>query len=123
MAEGTEERKEQGGRPGGNYNNRRRHHGHRHSNNPNRFNNGPRPESESNNQNRNLEASQQRFGNGPHAPNHSRRDNFGGQRDFGRRHEPIKAHETLEDIQKDILRIEKEIEMEISEISAARLGV
>ena len=46
------------------------------------------------------------------------------RRDFSHKHhEHVKANETLEDIQRDIRRIEKEIEMEISEISAAKLGV
>ncbi len=112
MAEGTEERnRDNGGRPGGNYNHRRRHHGHRPGNNPNRYNNGPKSEGE----NATPVDGAPRQGNN-RGPHYQRRDSY-------RHHEPVKAVETLEDIQRDIRRIEKEIEMEISEISAAKLGV
>lgn len=111
MAEGTEERnREHGGRPNGNYNHRRRHNSHRY-NNANRYNNGPKPEGEAA-----PTDAQPRQGNGNRNAHYPRRDSF-------KHHEPVKATETLEDIQRDIKRIEKEIEMEISEISAAKLGV
>ncbi len=103
MAEGNEGRnREQNGRPGGYNGGRRRHHGHR---NPNRYNNNnPRQDGEHNSN------------NGNHGQHY--------RRDFSNKHhEHVKANETLEDIQRDIRRIEKEIEMEISEISAAKLGV
>ena len=41
----------------------------------------------------------------------------------GKCEEYSSGERSLEDIQRDIRRIEKEIEMEISEISAAKLGV
>lgn len=111
MAEGNEERnREQNGRPSGYNGGRRRHHGHR---NPNRYNNNNTPRQEG----------EQNSGNGGNNGNHN---NHGQhyRRDFSNRHhEHVKANETLEDIQRDIRRIEKEIEMEISEISAAKLGV
>lgn len=112
MAEGTEERnREHGGRPNGNHNHRRRHNGHRYNNNQNRYNNGPKPEGETA-----LADAQPKQGNANRNMHYPRRDSF-------RHHEPVKATESLEDIQRDIKRIEKEIEMEISEISAAKLGV
>ncbi len=111
MAEGAEERnKENGSRPNGNYNHRRRHHGHRPGNNQNRYHNGPKPEGETTQP------------DAAYRPNNNRGQNY-QRRDSYRHHEPVKAVESLEDIQKDIRRIEKEIEMEISEISAAKLGV
>lgn len=112
MAEGNEERnREQNGRPGGYNGGRRRHHGYR---NPNRYNNNaPRQEGERNSNNGNT-------GNNGNNGNHGQHY----RRDFSNKHhEHVKANETLEDIQRDIRRIEKEIEMEISEISAAKLGV
>lgn len=50
----------------------------------------------------------------------------GGQNPSGRRNEnkrKIKVEETVEDVRKDIQRIEKEIELEIREITVMKLGL
>lgn len=132
MAEETGERsnREQGARPDGGHggNGRRRHRGYRYSNNSVRFNGGRHEGGEQNpNRQSGIDSAQRQEGGrgaGNPGQHHNRRDNSeNGSRSSGKGAPHVKAHETMEDIQKDILRIEKEIELEISEISAVKLGI
>ena len=56
--------------------------------------------------------------NGRNRNNHYRKGNF-----HKSNRAKLPVEETLEDIQKDMARIEKEIELEIKEITSMRLGI
>lgn len=63
--------------------------------------------------NREGQNSTQQFGN------QRRRNNYNNQRD----RRDVKVEETVEDIKRDINRINKEIELEIKEITALKMGI
>lgn len=56
--------------------------------------------------------------NGRNRNNHYRKNNF-----HKNNRPKVPVEETLEDIQADMVRIEKEIELEIKEITSMRLGL
>lgn len=58
-----------------------------------------------------------------HRDNNAPRQNFSNQNSPPRYINRIRAEETVEDIRRDISRIEKEIELEIKEIKSLRMGL
>ena len=73
--------------------------------------------SENNNNNNNKNQNHSRH-HGRNRNNHYRKGNF-----HKSNRAKLPVEETLEDIQKDMARIEKEIELEIKEITSMRLGI
>lgn len=75
------------------------------------------------NENRNLLESKmqpENVGNNPSGNPYNRKNNFRGGR---KEKQNIKLEETVDDIRNDLKRIEKEIELEIKEINALKLGL
>ena len=125
-------------------NGRHHHNGHRNYEKRNRYNN---PNEKSNGENRRdakdniaqreagkniadgpVKKSIQAQNNAPdnrevHTQRNPKHQKFGAARDSQRNRESVKVEETREDIIRDIGRIEKEIELEIKEISALKFGM
>lgn len=60
---------------------------------------------------------------GPNRDSTSRQSSYSSQSSFSKINEKVKVEETVEDIKADILRLEKEIRLEIKEIRSLKLGL